>query len=322
MTMDISGAGGKILLACSTGGHLTELLRLESRFRAHPDSMWVTFDTPQSRQLLAGRRVYHLPYTGPRDVKGTLRAMPHIRRLLRQENWDAAISTGAAPALATLPLTVVSGVPSTYIESVARVDGPSTTGKLLQRVRGVQLRTQHRTWSSTRWKQHPSILTDYHSEHLPYAQEPRKIFVTLGTIRGYRFDSLVDAVLGTGLANDETVWQLGDTTREDSLPGSVCKYLAPDQFARAAREADVVVTHAGVGTLLELLSMGIYPVQAVRRAGRGEHVDDHQTEIARLLNDLELGVAVDGPDVTADVIRQAAQRRVVDGLRVPVGEPA
>ena len=95
--------------------------------------------------------------------------------------------------------------------------------------------------------------------------------------------------------------------------------MAPDEFARAARDADVVVTHAGVGTLLELLGMGIYPVLAVRRAHRGEHVDDHQIEIADLVNDLDIGVAVEGP--AADWRRHRARRcraAIVDGLRTEV----
>ena len=52
----IRGAGGKALMICSTGGHLTELLRIESRVGANEDSLWVTFDTEQSRQQLEGRR--------------------------------------------------------------------------------------------------------------------------------------------------------------------------------------------------------------------------------------------------------------------------
>ena len=56
LELDIRGAGGKSLMICSTGGHLTELLRVESRWGAHPDSLWLTFDTPQSRQQLEGRR--------------------------------------------------------------------------------------------------------------------------------------------------------------------------------------------------------------------------------------------------------------------------
>lgn len=315
-TDDIPGAGGKAMLICSTGGHLSELVRLESRFGVHPDSLWVTFDTPQSRQMLDGRRVLSLPYIGPRDLKGTLRAVPGIRRALKAERFDAAISTGAAVAAAALPVAAMQRVPSTYIESVCRLQGPSATGRLLQRMPGIHLRTQHTGWADRRWLPHPSILTDFRSTVVSQPRSVGRVFITLGTIRGYRFDSVVDAFLATGLANDETVWQLGDTTREDTLPGRVYDYLSPAEFSREAREADVVVTHAGVGTLLELLGMGIFPVQAVRRASRHEHVDDHQTEIAELVNSTDIGIAVEGPALTADVLEFAAQRRIIDGLRL------
>lgn len=317
MPTEIPGAGGKAVLICSTGGHLTELLRIEKDFGIHPESIWLTFDTKQSRGLLAGRRVHHLPYIGPRDVKGMLRAAPTIRRLLRQERPDAAISTGAAIAVAALPLAAMSGIPSTYIESVCRLYGPSTTGKLLQLVPTVGLRTQHAHWASRRWRVYPSILSDYRSEPVSRRTDQLKIFISLGTIRGYRFDSVVDAVLRSGMAGADTIWQLGSTVRSDSLPGSVHEHLSPTDFAAAAREADVVITHAGAGTLLELLDMGVYAVQAVRRAARHEHVDDHQAEIADLVNSMDLGLAVEAPDLSADVIRRAAQRRVVHASSVP-----
>lgn len=312
----IAPAGSKLLLVCSTGGHLSELVRVEERIAINPDSVWLTFDTPQSRQMLSGRRIQHLPYIGPRDLKGTLKAVPVIRSLIARESFDAAVSTGAAIATSALPLARLAGVPATYVESVCRLRGPSATGRILQRIPGIALRTPHPRWATGRWEQTASILSDFRSEQAPERPVPRKVFVTLGTIRGYRFDSLVDAMLASGYANEHTVWQLGDTPRTDALPGRVYDYMSPGEFARAAREADVVVTHAGVGTLLELLGMGIYPIQAVRRASRGEHVDDHQTEIAELVNGIDIGLALEGPDLTASAIEHAAQRRIVDGLHV------
>lgn len=312
----------KSLFACSTGGHLTELVRLEERLGVHADSVWVTFDTPQSRSMLQGRRVEFLPYVGPRDFKGTVGAVPQLRRIIRRERFDAAYSTGAAIATAALPLARLHGIPSTYIESVCRLRGPSTTGRLLQRMPGIDLRTQHTAWADRRWLAVTSILSDFRSAPRPEPIGPLKLFVTLGTIRGYRFDSIVDSILQSGLANSETVWQLGDTTRTDVLPGQVHDYLSPHDFSQAAAEADVVITHAGVGTLLEMLNLGIFPIQAVRRAARGEHVDDHQTEIADLVNVNRIGVAVEGPDLTADTIRYAARRRIVLEPDVRTEEPA
>src|SRR5579875_3682455 len=65
---------GRILYVASTGGHLAELNRLAARFDARPDSVWVTADSQQSRSVLAGRNVHHVPYVASRDLLGTLRA--------------------------------------------------------------------------------------------------------------------------------------------------------------------------------------------------------------------------------------------------------
>ncbi|UZN04114.1 glycosyltransferase [Cellulomonas sp. S1-8] len=309
--------GGKALLVASTGGHLNELLRLTPTFEPGPDSLWVTFRTPQSEMLLEGRRVEYLPYIGPRDLRGTLRAIPQVRDLVRRERFDLAVSTGAAIAVGALPVTAAAGVPSTYIESVCRLAGPSVTGRILSCVPHVALRTQHESWAGGRWRPHPSVLDEYRSVPRELPRTGRRLFITLGTIRGYRFDSVVDAVLASGLADESTVWQVGETTRED-LPGRVVGQLTPDEFARCAVDADVVVAHAGVGTLLDLLALGVYAVQAVRRATRGEHVDDHQVQIADLVRDHDLGVPVEGPHLTRGVLEHAATRRVVPARTPPI----
>ncbi|KQR23434.1 MULTISPECIES: glycosyltransferase [Microbacterium] len=315
MSMHVWGAGGKTAFICSTGGHLAELHRLEAVFGPHPDSLWITFDTPQSRQMLEGRRCAMLPYVGPRDVKGTMAAMRPLRRMLRGEPFDAAISTGAAIAAVALPIAAAHGIPATYIESVARLDGPSLTGRLLQRWPKVHLRTQNPTWADGRWKTSESVLSAYRGVPRTGHVKTDRLFVTLGTIRGYRFDSVIDAVLASGLANDDTVWQLGETPRGD-LPGHVHDYLGPEEFTAAAAAADVVVSHAGVGSLLEMLALGIHPVLAVRSADRGEHVDNHQEQIASLVNDLGIATAVPGPAVTREICERAAALASVDDLIV------
>ncbi|MFT4217187.1 MAG: glycosyltransferase [Micropruina sp.] len=309
----VAPSSAKSLLVCSTGGHLSELIRLEQRLGIHPDSLWLTFDTPQARQLLRGRRVHHLPYVGARDLKGTLSTAPDVIRILRSERFEVALSTGSAIAAAALPIAAMHRIPSVFVESVCRVRGPSTTGRILQRIPGISLYTQHPGWAGGRWKACESVFSDVRSEPIGAPDRPERIFVTLGTFRGYRFDTLVDSVLASGYANENTIWQLGDTERSDRLPGEVHQYMSPSEFTAAAKAADVVVTHAGVGTLLEMLAMGKYPVLATRRAIRNEHVDDHQTEIAEWVNRADLGIAVDGPEVTGSVIERASRRRILDG---------
>src|SRR5699024_2965519 len=71
----------RLLLAASTGGHLTQLVRFARSAGVFDRATWVTFDSPQSRSLLAGQRVVWVEYIAPRDVQGVLRA----RRVLERE---------------------------------------------------------------------------------------------------------------------------------------------------------------------------------------------------------------------------------------------
>ncbi len=307
----------KYLMVASTGGHLAQLNRIAGSMDVHDDSLWVTFDTPQSRALLRGRRVLTVPYVAPRDWRGVLHAAWIILRRTRGESFDRVVSTGAALAVAAFLAARVKRVPRLYIESISRVQGPSMTGRLVAWLRLASLQTQHRGWASSRWVYRGSVLAGYTSEPAPGGapsadalDAPPAMFVALGTIKPYRFDAAVDAVLGTGLASERTVWQLGATT-ERELPGVVRGEVSGEEFERCAREADVVVTHAGVGTVMQLLDWGIRPVVLVRRAHRGEHVDDHQTQIAELLRQHDLATVAEEPgDLTGADLADAAARTV------------
>lgn len=301
----------KYLFVASTGGHLAQLVRMSSSMDASPDSLWITFESPQSLSLLAGRRVTFVPYVKPRDWLGVVRTLRTTTRVLRHEKFDLVVSTGAAIALGVFPAAMARRVPRRYIESVSRIDGPSMTGRIVHRLRLAETLTQHPGWAHGRWRAHPSVLSQFVAvdRHRP-AAAPLRLFVTLGTIRPYRFDALVDAVLASGLANEHTVWQLGETTRDD-LPGRAETQIASAEFDRLAAEADVVITHAGVGTILALLEMGVHPVVVPRRMSRGEHVDDHQAQIARLTGDLGVASSREVSELDAETITRAATRATV-----------
>ncbi|MFS0733992.1 glycosyltransferase [Microbacterium sp. 1P10UB] len=299
----------RMLFAASTGGHLAQLVRLSDRFEPAEDSLWVTFRTPQSESLLEGRNVLHVPYIRPRDSRTTFSVYRQIRRLLRAERFDQAVSTGAALAVAVLPAARMAGIESTYIESVSRVDGPSQSGKILKALRAADLHTQHAAWSDRRWRVIPGVLNDFEAHVArPEAISPR-LFVTLGTIEGFRFDAMIDAVLATGLADDRTVWQVGVTDRHD-LPGEVRSEMSASEFHSAAVDADVVITHSGVGTILQLLDAGIYPIVVPRSRRSGEHVDDHQHQIARVVSEGGIAISSMPGDLTAGLVHRASTMRV------------
>ncbi|SEP22824.1 glycosyltransferase [Trujillonella endophytica] len=278
-------AGQRVLFVASTGGHLTELRRLAPTMGAAQDSTWVTFDTGQSRSLLSGVPTYYVPYTGPRQLGAAAGAATRIARILAAVRPAAVVSTGAAVALSAFVAARARGIPCHYIESVARIERPSLTGRMVAGLRLAHLYTQHPSSADRRWRPHRSVFAGFAAVPPPRARalvrRPR-LFVTVGTIRPYRFDALVDRVLRSGLADERTVWQLGATTRHD-LPGRTIDAMDANSFLACATEADLVISHAGVGTALTLFEAGIRPIFVPRRAHRGEHVDDHQTQIAAML---------------------------------------
>jgi UDP-N-acetylglucosamine transferase subunit ALG13 len=145
---------------------------------------------------------------------------------------------------------------------------------------------------------------------VPTAARPSpSIFVTLGTISPYRFDALLEGLETTGLPDSRTVWQVGCSGGR-SLPGKQFESMPADEFEQHARAADLVVTHAGIGTILQLLEWGINPVVVPRRQSRGEHVDDHQLEVCRYLSGAGIGTVLDAAELTAERLLAATELHV------------
>lgn len=303
--------GEKLLLVASTGGHLSQLHRLSERMQPADDSLWVTFEKPQSTSLLKDERHRFIPYISPRDYVGVLKGMRMFRALLAEESFDAVVSTGAAIALASHLPAQHAGLRTVYIESVSRFDGPSLTGRILQRVPRIERYAQHPGYDTTRWAQEFSVLDTYErDESWAPAEPPRKVFVTLGTIHPYRFDRLVDKLVEVAPASTEFVWQLGSTPRDD-LPGVVNTEMSSAAFTEAAETSDLVVTHAGVGTIMGLLDLRRPTLVVPRRKSHREHVDDHQLQITREVSRRGLAVSAEVEEISADTLVRAAATRVL-----------
>jgi len=60
-------------------------------------------------------------------------------------------------------------------------------------------------------------------------------------------------------------------------------FIAMDAFIEYIRRAELVVSHAGIGTLILCKKQGAPILILPRRKKYGEHMNDHQLEIARAL---------------------------------------
>jgi UDP-N-acetylglucosamine:LPS N-acetylglucosamine transferase len=124
---------GPLLLVCSSGGHLLQLVGLQDAFGAY-ERLWVTFDKPDARALLEGERVVHAHGPTNRNVPNLLRNLRLARRLLASERPCAVVSTGAGVAVPFAWLARMTGIPVVYVESVTRIDGLSLSGRLIKPV--------------------------------------------------------------------------------------------------------------------------------------------------------------------------------------------
>lgn len=295
------------LLVASTGGHLNELVRLRPRLVPGEHVIWVTFPGSQSDQLLRGEDVVYAHPTPPRGYSGVVRNVALARQLLRERPVDRAISNGAGIALSFLPLARAHGADTHYIESAARSEGPSLTGRLLARVPGIKLYSQYPEWAAGRWRYSAGALDEFAVDRLPAPRSPRKVVVLLGTM-AFPFSRLVARLRDVLPAHAEVVWQTGSTP-SDGLAGARA-HLTPEEMSDALAAADVVVTHGGVGSALDTLAAGRLPVLVPRRHAFGEHVDDHQATMSYAFDRRGLAVTREADELTWADIERAASLRV------------
>jgi len=295
------------LFVASAGGHLEELRLLADRLGGEQREVtWVSWDTPQSRALFAEERHELIDFVPARDPRATLRTFGDARRILSSDRFEEVVSTGALPAVPFIALARARGIACHYIESATRLEGPSLTGRLVRAIPGVRCYRQYPDWGrSAGWSYCGSVFDAFS----PGPRRPRpirKVVVSLGSSR-YGFRRLVEAVLEALPGGCEVLWQTGDTDLSGLGIESV-DMLSPGAFHEAVGEADLVVAHGGVGTVLAVLQAGRCPLLVPRVAAGGEHVDDHQVLLVQYLARRGLAVTAEGAPLAPRSLAEAAAR--------------
>ena len=119
----------KIALACSHGGHYTEMLRLWPAFGEH-EPFFVTYRSSRSDEVRARARAYFLDNIGRSPVRLML-SFPRFLRIFLRERPDVVVTTGAEIGLAAVLIGRLVGAHTIYIESWCRTRSKSLTGRLV-----------------------------------------------------------------------------------------------------------------------------------------------------------------------------------------------
>ena len=110
------------------------------------------------------------------------------------------------------------------------------------------------------------------------------IFVTLGT-QDKTFPRLLEAVEQID-TEQEIIMQVGSTefkTKKKNI--KIYKYLSPKKFNEYMIKAEVIITHAGVGTIIQGLKLHKKMIVAPRLKKFKEHVNDHQMQILQTFSE-------------------------------------
>jgi UDP-N-acetylglucosamine--N-acetylmuramyl-(pentapeptide) pyrophosphoryl-undecaprenol N-acetylglucosamine transferase len=297
--------------AASAGGHLDLLTTLAGPVLDGGAATWVTSDTPRGRALRDDHdQVEVVPEYGRHPLR-LLRNLLASARIVRRRRPRTVVTSGAGVVVPFVLLARAFGARVVMIETMARVTSPSMTARLLSRVAA----TTVVQWPELRGALpgavvcRPTLL-----ERIPEAPATpgEGTFVAVGT-HAVAFQRLLEAV---GKAADSGALplpiraQVGDSGwSHPSVETS--DWIPREELERRIFESEVVVCHAGAGIISSALSAGRRPIVVPRRVDLGEHVDDHQLQLARKLGEWGLVVPVEG------AIDAAAVARVREPLHLP-----
>jgi len=123
----------KICLACSIGGHLTQMLKLEKLYKKH-NYFFVTERNEITENLRKENNMYFLDHYERRTISMffiLLKNLIYSFFYFIKEFPDIVISTGAGTAVPICYIAKLFGKKVIFIESFAKVNTPNMSGKLI-----------------------------------------------------------------------------------------------------------------------------------------------------------------------------------------------
>lgn len=106
------------------------------------------------------------------------------------------------------------------------------------------------------------------------------IFVTLGTQdkQFIRLLKYIEDNIKNGVIKEKVIVQAGSTNFDSKLM-EIKKFMDREEFKKYLLKAELIITHGGVGTILEAINHKKKVIGVARLKKYGEHVNDHQTQL-------------------------------------------
>lgn len=107
-------------------------------------------------------------------------------------------------------------------------------------------------------------------------------FITFGNF-DYKFPTMANAILECiSILPKPVVVQAGSSLVFFKTTNfEVHEYIPRDKYLQLISQSEVVITHAGVGSLAAANKLSKYPCVFARKYELNEHIDDHQLELVK-----------------------------------------
>lgn len=134
------------------------------------------------------------------------------------------------------------------------------------------------------------------------------IFVILGTQKFQlnRLLKIVDKEIELGNITEPVFAQIGNS---EYIPKNYewTQFMDKYDFEKKIKESDVVISHSGVGSIISAINENKPVIVFPRLKEYGEHVDDHQSEIAEAFAKKRLVLRYDETKTLYDQINKARE---------------
>ena len=111
------------------------------------------------------------------------------------------------------------------------------------------------------------------------------ILVLLGTQNNsfHRLLEKIDDLINKKIIKEEVIVQAG-YTKYDTKNMKILDFVTSNQLEKMQKEARIIITHGGVGSIITSLKMGKRVIGVPRLHQYSEHVNDHQRQIIELFS--------------------------------------
>lgn len=131
------------------------------------------------------------------------------------------------------------------------------------------------------------------------------ILVLLGTQNNsfYRLLEEIDRFIKEGMIKEEVIVQAG-YTKYQSEKMKILDFISKEELEELQNKADVIITHGGVGSILQSITKDKKVIAVPRLHQYEEHVNDHQKEIVELFNEKGYIIGVQGIEELEQALNQ------------------